>query len=487
MSPTRREFLGGALAAAGTVAVVGCSTGSSSDGSPAPSGSVGSGRSTTTRAPTAPSESSIARVTIPKDPTTSGLDHIVVVMMENRSFDHYLGWLPGADGKQSGLSFVDRHGTSMSTHRLADFQNCAHPDPDHSFEGGRVQLADGACDGFLVSGQNDEFAIGYYTNDDLPFTGQAAAHWCTLDRYFAATMAETYPNRFYQHSAATDRIHNSYKVNTLPTIWDRLAAKGVSAKYYYADVPFIALYGGKYTPISHPFDDFLHDAENGTLPAVSFVDPKFTDEGLGTSTDDHPHADIRAGQWFLDQIYQAATKGPKWENTLVVVNYDEWGGFFDHVAPTEAPDLTPKAGTGLRGFRVPAIMFGPSVQRATVGHETYDHTSVLKMIEWRHDLAPLTPRDKAARNLAEILDLSAKPNTDAPQWDVAAFDPTACAPEPNDGATTTTSTKAATTTSTSPSGDDGGTALPTDEDHYADWRTIRTLADQHRFPAPFAI
>ncbi|MCU1355153.1 MAG: phospholipase [Acidimicrobiales bacterium] len=472
MSPTRREFLAGALATAGVAAVAGCSNGSSDAGTKDDRGST----TTKPKGKTTPSESGLARVTTPPDPASSGLDHIVVVMMENRSFDHYLGWLPGADGKQAGLTFTDKNGTSMDSHRLTDFQNCDHPDPDHSYEGGRVQLAKGACDGFLKSGQNDEFAIGYFTQDDLPFTGQAAAHWCTLDRYFSATMAETYPNRFYQHSAGTDRTHNSFKISTLPTIWDRLGAKGVSARYYFNDVPFIALYGGKYGSISKPFDAFLQDAERGTLPAVSFVDPKFTNEGKGTSADDHPHADIRAGQWFLDQIYEAVTKGPRWDKTLVVVNYDEWGGFFDHVAPTEAPDLTPKQGTGLRGFRVPAMLWGPTVQRGTIGHETYDHTSILKMIEWRHDLAPLTPRDRAARNLAEVLDLRGKPDTEAPQWNVAKFDPIACG---------TPQVVPATASKKADEGD--GEALgPDGEDHFAEWQGIRTLADHHRFPAPFS-
>ena len=473
MSPTRREFLAGALAAASVAAVAGCSSdssdGASKDDDKAP-------KSTTTRPKGTPSESGPARVTTPPDAASSGLDHIVVVMMENRSFDHYLGWLPGADGKQAGLTFTDKAGTAMDSHRLTDFQNCKHPDPDHSYEGGRVQLNKGACDGFLQSGKNDEFAIGYFTQDDLPFTGQAASHWCTLDRYFAATMAETYPNRFYQHSAGTDRTHNSFVISKLPTIWDRLAAKDVSARYYFNDVPFIALFGGKYGSITKPFDTFLSDAEKGTLPAVSFVDPKFTDEGNGTSMDDHPHADVRAGQWFLDQVYQAVTKGPKWDKTLVVVNYDEWGGFFDHVAPTEAPDLTPKAGTGLRGFRVPAMLWGPSVQRGTIGHQTYDHTSILKMIEWRHDLAPLTPRDKAARNLAEVLDLRGKPDLEAPQWNVKKFVPLACDVQKEPAGSTTTTTKPS-------EGEEG--AIGEEHDHYAEWRGIRTLADHHKFPAAF--
>jgi phospholipase C len=354
------------------------------------------------------------------DPAGSGIDHIVVVMMENRSFDHYLGWLPGADGRQAGLSYLDRAGTRHATHHLTDYQGCDHPDPDHSFEGGRVQLNGGRCDGWLRSGQNDEFAIGYYTDADLAFYGNAARYWTTFDRYFSATMAETYPNRFYQHSAQTDRIHNSTDTATMPTIWDRLAAAGVPHAYYYTDVPFLALYGTKYQPISRTYPQFLADAKAGTLPAVSFLDPKFLDEGSGSSADDHPHADIRAGQYFLNQVYEAVSASPLWRRTALVINYDEWGGFFDHVAPGTAPDARPDLGTGLRGFRTPCLLISPRSRRGYVAHDVYDHTSVLKMIEWRWGLPSLTTRDAAARNLAEALDFQRPPTLTAPRWNVPA-------------------------------------------------------------------
>jgi phospholipase C len=362
-------------------------------------------------------------------PGASGIDHIVVLMMENRSFDHYLGWLPGADGKQAGLSYVDRDGVTRSTHHLTDYQGCAHPDPDHSFEGGRVQYNDGRCEGWLRSGENDEFAIGYYGQQDLGFYGHAAPYWTTFDRYFSATLAETYPNRFYQHSAQTDRIHNSTDVATMSTIWDRLADEGVSRAYYYVDVPFLALYGTKYLDIARSWAQFKIDAAAGTLPAVSFLDPKFLDEGSGSSADDHPHADIRAGQSFLNDVYEAVTGGPGWARTALVVNYDEWGGFFDHVPPTTAPDATPEAGTGMRGFRTPALMVSPLARRGHVAHGVYDHTSVLKMIEWRWGLDPLTPRDAAARNIAEVLDFGSAPNLAAPRWEVPPAVSVACGPE----------------------------------------------------------
>jgi phospholipase C len=349
-------------------------------------------------------------------PENSGIDHIVVVMMENRSFDHYLGWLPGADGKQAGLRYTDRYGQSHSTFHLQTTQGCGYNDPDHSFEGGRVEYNSGACDGWLRAGQNDVFSIGYYLPEDLAFYGNAAPYWTVCDRYFSAIMAETYPNRFYQHAAQTDRIHNSTATSTLPTIWDRLAGAGLSGRYYYYDTPFTALWGTKYLPISHPYGDFLTDCAAGTLPQVSFVDPKFLDEGTGTSADDHPHADIRAGQTFLNQIYRAVTSSPAWGRTLLVINYDEWGGFYDHVAPAVAPDANPD--WGLRGFRVPCLVISPRARRGYVAHDVYDHTSVLKAIEWRWNLAPLTPRDANARNLAEVLDFSNPPSLAAPRWNV---------------------------------------------------------------------
>jgi phospholipase C len=358
-------------------------------------------------------------------PADSGIDHIIVVMMENRSFDHYLGWLPGADGRQSGLTYVDRDGVRHGTYHLEDAQGCGHPDPDHSFEGGRVEYNDGRCDGWLRAGQNDIFSIGYYSQQDLAFYGKAAPYWTVCDQYFSAIMAETYPNRFYQHAAQTDRIHNSTTVSTLPTIWDRLAAAGLTGRYYFYDVPFTALWGTKYLSISHPFSQFLTDCATGSLPELSFVDPKFLDEDSGTSADDHPHADIRAGQYFLSQIYQAVTTSPAWERTLLVINYDEWGGFFDHVAPSVAPDADPD--WGLRGFRVPCLVISPRARRGHVAHDVYDHTSVLKAIEWRWGLAPLTPRDSAARNIAEVLDFTDPPDLSAPRWSVPPFVGTPCA------------------------------------------------------------
>ncbi len=212
----------------------------------------------------------------------------------------------------------------------------------------------------------------------------------------------------------------------MPTIWDQLAAAGLTGKYYFTDIPFTALWGSKYAQISQPFEAFLTDCTTGNLPEVSYVDPRFLDEGSGSSGDDHPHADIRVGQFFLNQIYQAVSSSPAWARTVLVINYDEWGGFFDHVPPVTAPDANPA--WGLRGFRVPCLVISPLARRNFVAHGVYDHTSVLKMIEWRWGLPSLTPRDAAANNLAEVLDLGAAPNLTAPQYSVPATAGLVCQP-----------------------------------------------------------
>jgi phospholipase C len=208
----------------------------------------------------------------------------------------------------------------------------------------------------------------------------------------------------------------------LPTIWDRLADHSLDAKYYFSDFPFLALWGTKYAGISRPIAEFFADCAAGTLPKVSYVDPRFLLEEEGLSGDDHPHADIRNGEFFLNTIYQAVTASPNWANTVLVMNYDEWGGFFEHVPPAVAPIPPADAALGSdgrRGFRVPALVISPWSPRGTVAHGLYDHTSVLKMIEWRWSLRPLTVRDSQANNLAEVLDFS-HPNLDAPQFAVPA-------------------------------------------------------------------
>jgi phospholipase C len=203
----------------------------------------------------------------------------------------------------------------------------------------------------------------------------------------------------------------------VPTIWDRLASANVSAHYYYSNVPFVALWGAKYLPMARLYEDFLEAASTGTLPAVSFLDPRYTILDDGTGNDDHPHADIREGDLFLYRTFQAVAKGPKWASTVLIVNFDEWGGFFEHVAPQRVTpanqlDTDVVQGKVLLGFRVPTVIASPFTRgnpdNNRVNSLLFDHTSVLRLIEWRWGLKPLTARDASLDlfNLAYALNFS---------------------------------------------------------------------------------
>ena len=358
-------------------------------------------------------------------PEASGIEHIVAVTLENRSFDHFFGWMPNANGKQAGLTYVDTHGVAHPTHSLSgNNTGCPGADPDHSYSGARIEYDAGKMDGFLLDPANDTYCIGYYGEKDIPFYAALARNYTTCDRYFASILGPTFSNRMFIHAAQTDRLTNSASLTTLPTIWDSLAAANVSRAYYFNNVPYLAFWGPKYLGITKTYNQFKQDAANGTLPSVSFLDPRYTILDDGTGNDDHPHADIREGDKFLYDVFQAVSKGPGWSSTVLVINFDEWGGFFEHVPPPRAQaannvDTDIVGGKTLLGMRVPVVVASPysagNPKNPLINSMVFDHTSVLKLIEWRWGLQPLTPRDASSdvNNLAYALDFN-HPQTAVP-------------------------------------------------------------------------
>jgi phospholipase C len=254
-----------------------------------------------------------------------------------------------------------------------------------------------------------------------------ARNFTTLDNYFCAILAPTFPNRIFMLAAQTDRLADTLSLINLPTIFDRLIRAGIKARYYYSNVPFLALWGLKYIFISRTYDDFLSDAASGRLPAVSYVDPRFSILDNDTGNDDHPHSNIQRRESFLAETFNAVASGPAWSSTVLVVTFDEWGGFFDHVPPQRVvapnnvdPDIDMVTGKVLLGFRVPTIVASPwtlntNPNSPVVNSTLFDHTSILKLIEWRWGLNPLTARDASSElgNLATTLDF-ANPNPQAP-------------------------------------------------------------------------
>lgn len=413
-------------------------------------------------------------------PQFSGIEHIVVVMMENRSFDHFFGWFPNAEGKQAGLTFPDPSGVAHPTYSLSgDYTGCPHPNPDHSYTGGRVQYDSGKMEGFLLDTSNDVYSIGYYGEQDIPFYAQLARSYTTFDRYFVSILGPTFPNRLFLHAAQTDRLDDSIALTSLPTIWDRLAAANVPAHYYYNNVPFVALWGLRYLGISKSYDDFKSAAQKGSLPAVSYVDPAFTVIDDGSGNDDEPHADIRRGDRFLHDTFEAVASGPDWDSTIFIVTFDEWGGFFEHVVPPRAAaansvDTDLVNGKALLGFRVPTVVASPFTRGVEsdpfVNHQVFDHTSILKLIEWRWGLAPLSPRDASSDigNLACALNFSA-PVTSVPTLPKPSvpFFPEPCLKTLFGGITTAERPA----TSTAP-------RVPATQK----WQELRQLAADHGFP-----
>ena len=454
MSPTRRDFLKGALGLAGA-SVVGTAT-------PAIAGETISGLLTR----------SLGRAV----PGKFGIDHVVVVMMENRSFDHFLGWLPGANGigvsadgrvvdaqRYDGFSYLGPDGKRHAIYHTDVLNACGQRDQDHGYVGGRVQWNQGRMDGFLTDTNNTTYSLSYYLAGQRPFMSQLVLNYTTCDNYFCSYLGPTWPNRFFQHSAQTDRLEDTTAPDSsqlqvfpssLPAIWDQLnQLNGPTGRYYFSDLPFLAFWGQKYLAESALYPEFLVDCAAGALPNVSIVDPRFEDEGTGTSGDDHPLSDLRAGDAFLSEVFHAVSNGPAWDRTVLVINYDEWGGFFDHVAP---PLLAPgnqyldtkdvvRGADGriekvLGGFRVPCVIASPFTKgkpdQPRVVSTMFDHTSVLALIESNWNLAPLTPRDasippngsspSSLSNLAAALDFS-RPDPSVPDLPLLApFVSTGC-------------------------------------------------------------
>jgi phospholipase C len=370
----------------------------------------------------------------------SGIDTIVIVMMENRSFDSYFGWLArdagyleagkslyGSDFTLNGnsfQSFAAPDGTNVETARRVlsgeanPWRGCGHPDPGHGWVAGRAQR-DG---GFLAEGSgNDEFALSYFEGEDLPIYAALARRFTVCDQWHASCLGPTYPNREYLLSAQS----GGNKTNFLPleqggfqwpTIIDRLSAANVTVSEYYSDLPQLLLWGGRMIPFTRVGARFHEDAAAGKLPQVSIITPAFVG---GNRTDDHPHGDPRAAQRFVRDAFASFATSPQWERGLFVLTYDEWGGFFDHVAPPRLKDDRASSNDdndfAQAGFRVPTVLASPRAQRGLVDHAQYDHTSVLRFLEWRFLGAPprgpgnagprwyLTQRDRYANNLGETL------------------------------------------------------------------------------------
>jgi phospholipase C len=396
------------------------------------------------------------------------IDHVVVVMMENHSFDNYLGWLPQRgqpladgfrfDGAGKVLDTNPTKGGVVRAFRMPS--ECQmESEPNQSWSPTHKAIAGGAMTGFVDA--SGDVAMGYWDDRDLPFYYSLAKTFALANRWFSSAPCQTYPNRRYLMAGTSFGLVRTVVPgpNDAPppngTIFDRLNAHGISWTNYFTDLPQVAIIPS--VPLNNPthlasIAQFYVDAAAGALPAVSFVDPDFgLADVIGGLVPGQPiPSNIRAqgedeenpqnilfGQAFVARVVNAVINSPAWPRTLLVWLYDEHGGYYDHVPPPTAiapdnipPTLAPgdvPGGFDLYGVRVPAVVVSPWARPASVSSVVHDHTSVLAFIERKWNLPAMTYRDANAASLDDFLDLS-RPRLLEPPALVAAPDPLTAIP-----------------------------------------------------------
>ncbi|HUB73004.1 MAG TPA: alkaline phosphatase family protein [Solirubrobacteraceae bacterium] len=378
-------------------------------------------------------------------------DHIVVVMMENHSFDNLLGAISRSGQRHAdGLSFNHR-GEALNSNPGAEGPVRSYPFPTTTQGSGvtqtwnatHEQIDEGRMDGFVTSNHSIQ-PMGYWTEEVLPFAYSFARAFTLANRWFCSAPCQTYPNRrFLMAGTAYGDISTSLESLKDPpppngTIFDRLHAYGVSWRNYFTDLPQTAIIPSiikKYPANLSLIAQFFADCAAGTLPAVSFVDPEFGVlsevgsllakvpglEALGAKLeevggDEEDPQNMAYGESWAYKVVSAVLSSPAWPRTLLVYTYDEHGGYYDHVPPPAAipPDEIPPeleasdipGGYDIYGPRVPAIVASPYSKPSAVTKKVHDHTSVLATIEAKWNLPALTYRDANALTVADFLDLS---------------------------------------------------------------------------------
>ncbi len=368
------------------------------------------------------------------------VDHIVVVMLENHSYDNILGTLGRGDGLPRGADGApdatnpDGKGDLVRSFHMPT--PCQLPGkPSQTWNASHAQYDGGRLEGFVESASGP-VAMGYWTGADLPFTHSLASTFPIADRYFCSVLAQTFPNRRYLLSGTSFGLIADVLPSGVPpggTILDLLGAHDISWTNYYSSLPTAGVYVSLLTRPSITsnlanIDRFYGDCAAGSLPAFSIVDPDF-----GMQSEENPQ-DIQVGDVFLSSVVRAVMAGPKWDKTLLVWTYDEHGGYYDHVPPPPAtrPDAVPPdlvAGDvpgrfDRYGFRVPAGVVSPYARPRYVSHVVHDHTSILKLVETKWNLPPLTHRDAAADDLLDLVDFDGSPAFRHPPTLAQPADPT---------------------------------------------------------------
>ena len=389
------------------------------------------------------------------------IKHVVVLMLENRSFDCMLGMLYPKSTRFDGLKGTERNcwhkpdGSRQDVPVWKDSTLTAQalcvpdPDPGELFSDIQMQIHGLKNDGTpnrgaaRMGGFVDNYmrqptaspaaepksVMQYFTPHQVPVISQLARAFGVSDRWHASAPCQTWPNRFFVHTATA----NGYVNNDPPhfpylmeTVFNRLEQAGQSWRVYFHDFPQCVTLARLWDDVLTHFrffeSDFARDASAGALPAYSFIEPRyFTDTRRNQiPNDEHPPHNVAYGEELIAAVYNAVRGGPGWKQTLLVITYDEHGGCYDHVVP---PRAKPPGGQmpdgfdfGYFGVRVPAVIVSPYVRRGSVirpsGKTPFDHTSIIATLRKLFTFAPLTARDAAAPDL--LAALNAHPENDGP-------------------------------------------------------------------------
>jgi phospholipase C len=402
------------------------------------------------------------------------IETVIVLMMENRSFDSYFGHLNKYAGRTDiesapdDTKLPDKAGGAPATHPYQHGKHLCFLDTNHEWSGSHKEANDGKMDGFYEVNQgwdqgelvnptpalyDGERALWWYDERDIPFYYELAKTFAIADHYHASLLGPTWPNRMYLYAGTSfGKASNVFPELTLYTypekdssIFDELEKRHVDWSIYYQDAPgagllyataILSRWGRN--PL-HNVQEFFDAASQGTLPSVVFLDPPGLAVDNADSADEHPPADVHVGQKFASDVVRAVMQGPQWKKTALFITYDEHGGVFDHVPPPSAckPDDTPPklegadvgtvGGFDRLGVRVPLIVVSPYAKRAYVSHAVYDHTSITRFLQAKFKVPALSGRDANADPLMDLFDFKAPafvdpPNLPQPTIDQAELD-----------------------------------------------------------------
>ncbi|XP_072983963.1 non-specific phospholipase C2-like [Typha latifolia] len=387
---------------------------------------------------------------------------VVVVVMENRSFDHMLGWMKQLNPEIDGVTGTESNPISAADPNASRvyFKDGAHfvdPDPGHSFQAIREQLfgsddtsaSPAPMNGFVqnarsMSANMTDAVMNGFRPEMVAVYKALVEEFAVVDRWFASVPASTQPNRLFVHSATSmgaTSNNRSLLVKGYPqrTIFDNLDDAGYSFGIYYQDLPATLFYRNlrklKYLTKFHSYAlEFKNHARKGSLPNYAVIEQHYMDSKAHPANDDHPSHDVYQGQMFIKEIYETLRSSPQWNQTLLVITYDEHGGFFDHVPTPVRGVPSPDGIVGPEpffftfnrlGVRVPAIMVSPWIEKGTVVHgpngvpfptSEYEHSSIPATVKKIFDLPSpyLTKRDEWAGTFEGIVQTRIQPRTDCP-------------------------------------------------------------------------